>query len=352
MNFPWSKKPETRQQSSYTDTLISYLVNRASGSIADSASTAAVEAAAGALQRAFMSTEIQGPDWIQRAVNPSVLGQIGRDLVRNGSSLNVITLSGDQVRLLPASYFTPLGDSDDPASWRWECTTGGPSGTVTRNMPDEGVIFVAWGHEPGRAYRGVGPLAWASTTAKLGAETERSMGDEAAGPMGNFIPFPSDGGDGSEDDPHKDLKMDISRARGNALLVETVNAGHDMGKGGAPQKDWVPNRLGPDFPVAMATVQKQAFASVLAACGVPPGMFEAGADGTSQREALRRWHLNVVMPLARILEHELTMKLETEVRLRFDPYPIDLVSRATTIDKLVRAGIAQEDARKIAGLME
>ena len=81
-------------------------------------------------------------------------------------------------------------------------------------------------------------------------------------------------------------------------------------------------------------------------------MFEGGADGTSQREALRRWHLNTVMPLARLLEHELTMKLETEVRLKFDNYPLDLVSRATTIDKLVRAGIAPDDARKIAGLME
>ena len=35
-------------------------------------------------------------------------------------------------------------------------------------------------------------------------------------------------------------------------------------KGGAPQKDWVPNRLGPEFPASMATVQKQAFNAVLA----------------------------------------------------------------------------------------
>ena len=348
----WRKKPETREQSSYTDTLISYLVGQASGSIADSASTAAVEAAAGALSRAFASAEVTGPDFAQRAVTPAFLGQIGRDLVRKGSSLHVITLSGDQVRLIPASTFTPLGESDDPAAWRWECTTGGPSGTTTRNMPDEGVIFAAWGHEPGRGYRGTGPLDFASTTAKLGAETERSMGDEAAGPISNIIPYPSDGGDGSENDPHKDLKADISRARGKALLVETTAGGHDTGMAGAPRKDWVANRLGPDFPVSMATVQKQAFASVLAACGCPPGLFEAGADGTSQREALRRWHLNVVMPLAKMLEYELTMKLESQVRLKFDNYPLDLVSRATTIDKLVRAGISTENARTIAGLMD
>ena len=178
------------------------------------------------------------------------------------------------------------------------------------------------------------------------------MADEAAGPIANFIPHPSDGGDGSRDDPNAALKADISKARGAALLVETTAAGGDLGKMGAPQKDWVSERLGPDFPVSMGTMQKQAFNGVLAACGCPPGMFEGGADGTSQREALRRWHLNTVMPLAKMLSYELTMKLETEVRLKFDNYPLDLVSRATTIDKLVRAGVAVEDARKIAGLME
>ena len=69
-----------------------------------------------------------------------------------------------------------------------------------------------------------------------------------------------------------------------------------------------------------------AFNRVLAACGVPPAMF-IDADGTSQREALRRWHLNTVMPLARQVEYELTEKLETEVRLRFDTYALDMVSQ-------------------------
>ena len=178
------------------------------------------------------------------------------------------------------------------------------------------------------------------------------MADEAAGPIANFIPHPSDGGDGTIDDPNAELKADISKARGAALLVETTAGGHDMGKAGAPQKDWVAERLGPEFPASMVAIQKQAFAGVLASCGVPPGMFEGNADGTSQREALRRWHLNTVMPLARMLSYELTMKLETEVKLTFDAYPLDLVSRATTIDKLVRAGVALDDARKIAGLME
>ena len=217
-------------------------------------------------------------------------------------------------------------------------------------MPYAGVIYCAWGHEPGRAYAGQGPLSWASTTARLGAETERSLADESAGPIANLLAIPQDGGDGGDDDPLKDLKADIAKARGKALLIETTAAGWGEGMSGAPRKDWQASRLGPNFPASMADVQGQAFTSVLAACGVPPGMFESKADGTAQREALRRWHLNLVLPLARLLEYELTMKLETPVSLSFDNYPLDMVSRATVIEKLTRAGVSRDVALEAVNL--
>ena len=92
--------------------------------------------------------------------------------------------------------------------------------------------------------------------------------------------------------------------------------------------------------------------AVLAACGTPPAMFVGGADGTAQREALRRWHLNLVLPLARLLEHELTMKLETDVKLKFDSYALDMVSRASVVDKLVRAGVPMTTALSAVGLLD
>ena len=231
-----------------------------------------------------------------------------------------------------------------------EATTSGPSGTVTRYLPYHGVIFCAWGHEPGRGYSGIGPTAWASTTARLGAETERSIADEAGGPIANLLAVPQDGGSGDADDPLADLKTDIAKARGKALLVETTAAGWGEGRGGAPQRDWAAARLGPNFPASMATIQGQAFTSVLASCGTPPGMFESKADGTAQREALRRWHLNLVLPMARLLEHELTAKLETPVKLTFDSYALDMVSRASVVDKLVRAGVPTATALAAVGL--
>ena len=219
-------------------------------------------------------------------------------------------------------------------------------------MPYAGVIYCAWGHEPGRAYAGQGPTQWASTTARLGAETERSLADESAGPIANLLAVPQDGGDGGDDDPLKDLKNDIAKARGKALLIETTAAGWGEGMSAAPRRDWMASRLGPNFPASMANVQGQAFTSVLAACGVPPGMFESKADGTAQREALRRWHLNLVLPLARLLEHELTGKLETPVKLSFDNYPLDMVSRAQVIEKLTGAGVALATALEAVGLNE
>ena len=66
----------------------------------------------------------------------------------------------------------------------------------------------------------------------------------------------------------------------------------------------------------MPEIARDSFARMLAACGTTVALF-TDADGTSQRESLRRWHMSTVRPLARMLEHELSAKLETPVRLKF-----------------------------------
>ena len=104
-------------------------------------------------------------------------------------------------------------------------------------------------------------------------------------------------------------------------------------------------------PAEMVKIQAQAFMAVLASTGTPPSLF-TDADGTSQREALRRWQMGTVRPLARLLEFELSMKFETPVRLKFDSYALDMVSRAQVVDKLVRAGVDVAVAMAAVGLLE
>ena len=71
-----------------------------------------MEAAAGALSRAFMAAEVSGPTWALKALNPVFLGQVGRDLIRSGDSMHRIDVDGmGMLRLTPSSqwYFTGRG---------------------------------------------------------------------------------------------------------------------------------------------------------------------------------------------------------------------------------------------------
>ena len=348
--WPFQRREKRQSGGEFADAVQRLIEERAAGTVADTSSTAAVEAAAGSLSRAMASAEVQGPAWLQQAVSPGVLAQMGRDLVRAGQSLHVVRMDGmGRVQLIPASSWHWEG-SHDPASWTVRVTAYGPSTSTTWHLPGSGVVFVRWGGTPGLPYVGTGPLSWASTTAKLQSETERSLADEASGPIANLLSIPQDGGDGDgDDDVLAGLKADIRTARGKALLLETVAGGWGEGRGAAPQRDWSGQRLGPMPPASMVAAADGAFQRVLASCGVPPSLF-LDSDGTSQREAVRRWHMNTVLPMAKIIEHELTEKLEAEVKLVFDNYALDMVSRAQVVAKLVSAGVATTVALDAVGL--
>ena len=350
MRWPWQRREHRDSGGDFSDAVVRLIEAQAAGTAADASSTAAVEAAAGALSRAFASAEVVGPAWVQEAVSPIVLGQIGRDLIRSGAAMHVIRVGGDgMVKLIPASSWHWEG-SHDPATWTVRVTAYGPSTSTTWNLPASSVVSCRWGSTPGQPYTGIGPLSWAHTTARLQSEAERSLADEAGGPLAQLLAIPQDGGDDAAGNPLKLLKADIAGARGKALLLETSAAGWGEGRTAAPQRDWQASRLGPMPPESMVAVSKDAFARVLAACGCSPALFD-DSDGTSKREALRQWHLGTVQPLARLLESELSEKLETDVRLSFDLYNVDLASRAQAFQKLVAGGVAVNEALATAGLL-
>ena len=345
--------PEKRQSGGeYSDAVVRLLEAQAAGTAADASSTAAVEAAAGALSRAFAASEVQGPGWVRDAVTPEFLGQVGRDLVRSGDSLHVIQVDrAGTVSLLPCSSWHFEGAAH-PDTWRVRATVYGPSTSITRFLPFSGVVFVRWGSAPGQRYVGTGPLSWAHTTAKLQSETERSLAEESSGPVAQLLPIPQDGGDGSKDDPLAELKADIRTARGRALLLETTSGGFGEGMSAAPRKDWISSRLGPHPPSSMPELMGRGFLEVLAACGVPPGLF-LDADGTAQRESYRRYFALTVEPLAGLLAAELSAKLEAEIGLSFSGrFAADLSGRARAFQSMVKAGMEPSKAAALAGLMD
>ena len=197
MRWPWQR--ETRDSGGdFSDAVVRLLEAQAAGSAADASSTAAVEAGA----------------WAQHAVSPTVLAQIGRDLIRSGDSMHAIRVDGDGVvSLIPCSSWHFEG-SHDPATWTVRATAYGPSTSTTWNLPATAVAIVRWGSAPGQTYVGTGPLLWAHTTVRLQSEAERSLADEAGGPLAQLLSVPQDGGDDGDGDPLKMLKSDLRQTSG------------------------------------------------------------------------------------------------------------------------------------------
>ncbi|MXW56066.1 MAG: phage portal protein [Gemmatimonadales bacterium] len=348
MRWPWQKKTESRQSDgAYQEAVLRAIEAEAAGTASDDGATAGVECSAGLLARQLSGATVEGSDMARAIVTRAVLAQIGRDLIRRGESLFAIRGAG---MLVPCADWHWEG-THDPATWRVRATAYGPSGSTTWNLPAASVVFFRWGGDPGSPYLGKGPLRYASITAKLAGQTERSLADESAGPLAQLLAVPGDPGDGSEDDPLAPLKAAIAGARGKAMLVETTAAGYDQGRDAAPKRDWQASRLGPAPPAGLVELRRDAFKATLAACGASIALFD-DSDGTSKREALRQYHLNTVRPVAAWIEDELTAKLGGPVRLKFDSYALDMVSRAQVVDKLTRAGVALPVALAAVGLAD
>ena len=131
-------------------------------------------------------------------------------------------------------------------------------------------------------------MAYATATGALHANLEQRLGQEAGGPVGHLLPVPQDGGDGSETDPLATLKATVGSLDGRVALVETTSAGWGEGMAVAPRQDWISHRFGANPPATLATLRSDSAEAVLAACGVPSALVN-DADGTSQREAYRRF---------------------------------------------------------------
>ena len=241
MRWPWTRT-EHRQASggAYSDAIIASIVARAAGtSIGEPGAIAALETAAGLWARGFASAEL---DPVIAAVTPSVMSSIGRELVRRGESLWAIDVRGGEIELRPVGSWDVAG-GPAASSWQYRLDMFGPSGNETRIYPASSVLHLKYASDPGRPWAGVSPLGYARQTGRLAANLELRLAEEAGSKVGYLLPVPSDGGDGSTEDPLASLKNDLAALAGNTALVETTAAGYGEGRAAAPLSDWTPRRM-------------------------------------------------------------------------------------------------------------
>ena len=117
---------------SYTTDVLNYLSSAVSGTSLRG-TAAAVEICAGVWQRGMATAEVSPKNQRTVALTPSLLGYIGRCLLRYGEALFQVGIHGGAITLTPAQSWTVQGGVDQ-TSWIYEATFQGPSTSVVRTL--------------------------------------------------------------------------------------------------------------------------------------------------------------------------------------------------------------------------
>ena len=324
MRWPWTRKdPEKRQSTQpFTDAIVSAIAAQAGGNLTgDATAVGALEMASGAYSRAFSGCTVQASDMVKKALTPSTLGGIARSLIRRGESMHLIEITGGDILLLPVGSWDIRGGPNQ-RDWYVRADVFGPSGNLTHFVPYSQVVSCKYSYDPATPWLGLSPLQWASLTGSLGAAIQTRLGQEAAGASGYILPMPiSPQEDDTEDDEGTAgaltaIKRDLANSKGRTSFVESSRSmGGD--ESARPLKDWESQRYGFNAPDVMAGAQQLSVGQdILSCCGVPVSLF-TDSDGTSQRESWRRFVMGSVESVARLVEAELSAKLETPIKLEF-----------------------------------
>ena len=340
------KNPFRREvRASYTDVLTDLLIREASGSGAPTGmahATAVAEACAGKWAHAFAAADLE-PD----VLDPFTMASIGRDIIVRGESIWLVAVGREGITLLPVGDHDVLGQSPDPATWSYRVSTYGPSGVTTQTVPAAAVVHIRYSVDPSRPWRGISPLERAGLDAELLSALLSRLKEESGAPVAHVIPSPVDG----QANATATLRTDLKSAKGGVVLAETMAGGYGD-KGGAPAQDWTTKRIGANPPAVLPAMAGEVGMRIAEAMAVPGALLTATADGTSQREGLRRWVHVHVAPVGRIVAQELANKLDAPgLSMDFRAlYGSDIVGRSSAFKRMVDAGLAPAEAAELAGL--
>ena len=343
MNWKFWERETRSATDSYADAVVAAILASAQGkTLATPTATAALEACAGLIGRAFAAAEVKAMPMIESSITPDCLEMIGRQLIRRGESVFLIEVLGGELVLHPVQSWDVEGMR--PRDWQYRVTIGGPSRTETYEyVPAQQVLHFRYATDPERPHRGNSPLGVASLAGKLSAETIKALGDEASGPVGRLLGIPKDG----DDDSVAGLKTDIKDARGRVALIESG----DWDAAGAAGVQPKTERFGAEPPDSLVDLEKQAFNEVVAACGLNPALWSAEAAATV-REAWRLALFSVIAPLGHKVQAELRMKIDDTLTLSWQELRAsDLSGRARAFQSMVGGGMDVAQAVSVAGLM-
>ena len=217
-----------------------------------------------------------------------------------------------------------------------------PDRTLTKTVAAASVIDISFG--PG--------LQAASLTSGTLAELEARIRDEAKNSThGKLLSLAEADGQDGDDDPLAAVAGDMGKAAGRTIFVSPPSE-HLNGLGvasAAPAPSVV--RLRPEIDPPILDARRDAAASLGGMLAILKPLLTGDGEATALRESMRWLHNSYLTPLRRIVETELAVKLEREVRLNFDRLQLgNLRERAQVAKALVDAGVEKTKALELAGL--
>ena len=140
---------------------------------------------------------------------------------------------------------------------------------------------------------------------------------------------------------------------GKQVVAETVAKGLGQGALASPRADWTPTSVGMKHDLGNVGMRESVQASLAAAYGVHPAMFNPSATAPGMLEIKRLAFLNCTLPLSKAIADELTTKLETPISIRYlslADQSVDVHLRVRAAQAVGQLGVTMEDALVIGGL--
>ena len=344
----FKRKTETEKRASYTEAAIQHILAVAAGDnvAANVNATAAAQAAAGLIGRSLAIATVE-PETLSNTLNASVLYDIGRALVLEGEAVYLIEVVRGSVIVLQRASDWDVRDAG--AVWRYKLTLPGATDTRQVDVSADQVFHPRINVSREEPVKGYSLIEAAGHTAKILANVERALGDEASAPSGHVLPAPLEA---MKPDDLTELKSDLRSLKGKTAIVPSMSQSWGEGRSGAPA-DWKANRLGADPPSVLVDLRQAAHDAVLSAAGVPAALFSARSDATGAREALRQFLHSTLQPIGDLIAFEAQAKLDAPVVFNFDRlFASDLQGRARAFQSLVGGGMDLTQAAALSGLMQ
>ncbi len=349
MRWPWSKPEKRSTAQGYTASLTAALETGAFEGVGDNAplATAALEMAAGLYARCMAAAMVKSSTAVQAALTSDVLALIARNLIRRGEDHHRIYVRSGRLVLSPVGFAYAHGNSPDPLAWHYSATMYGPTDSRHETVPGAAMLHCRYSIDSSRPWLGVPPWSWASQTGKGIAALERRIANEASAPHGHLLGVPESPeiDEDGEIRPLDAFRNDLATARGRTLVVESPEQNERIQRTNFERETY---GLAAEHVDTLRTATGR---DVLGSCGVPPSLFVANSDGTAQRESFRRFLHSGLRPVARLVERELVLKLDTAVELDLsDINAADVAGRARAFGAFVKAGLDPQDAAANTGV--